>query len=246
VETDSSRLKSSDFLSAMTLAICDHVEPCCTKVARTAPDDCETLVQAQWQPVVEYAAVHEAQFDAIAASQCIEAYRYAWSRCNDHKLEQYRLNWACLSVFTRLDATSLRNGACNYSMDCLPDDSGPLSCVSTNGGAGTCQPHSMSTLGGICTVSSTEGRIECPDGTLCNNDGICVSRPRLGERCDPSDDDVCEPGSVCDRYGSNVCVSAMPFGTECQRETDCENFSCVNGRCVPSPELPGLSLYCRR
>lgn len=230
----------------MSVAICSNVAKCCTTIARKAADGCENNVKAQWQPVIDYAAEHEAKYDAAAAARCIDAYRNAWSRCNDHKLEQYDLDWACLGVFTRLDATSSKTGICEYSMDCVADATGPLACVSSNGESGACQPHSMSVLGGICGTSTTLGRIDCPNGTFCSNGGICTSRARLGEPCNFSDDDICETESICDRNGSNVCVNATPFGASCQRETDCENFSCVNGRCAPSPELPGLSLYCDR
>ena len=227
-------------------------EAVCSNVADLLYDHCpktdgpiarETW-RANWKPVFDHAKALSARYDAARAKHCIDAYRNAWSRCKDHKVEHYHLDLECLGLFSRPDATSGANEPCEFSMDCKVSENGPLSCSTSSGQTGFCQKRSTATRGGLCGTSTASGRIDCADDTFCSGDGRCAARRSLGDDCNTTNADVCQISAVCDETGTKRCQSALPFGNACTEKNECENYSCVNGRCAPSPDLPALTLYC--
>jgi hypothetical protein len=246
VEEFTASVPEEQFLSEMTRAICDHVKDCCTKTNRRATNDCEGNVQSQWQPLLDHAHLYGAKYNAAVAARCIESYRYGWSRCRDLKEEHYHLDEACLGLFERLDGPSNVNGPCEFSMDCPLYANSPQLCLTYNGRAGNCLPSVTRKLGEPCGNLPGIGRVECTDDTICGSDTFCIKRPSLGENCGSKDRDVCAVGAICDQSSTETCIKALPFGSPCTKGTDCENYSCVNDRCAPSPDLPGISIYCAR
>jgi hypothetical protein len=245
VDGGTASVPEEEFLSEMKRAICDHVNDCCTKTNRGASADCEGNVKAQWQPLLSHAHQYGAKYNPAVAAHCIESYRNGWSRCRDIKEEHYHLDEACLGLFERLDAASTINGPCEFSMDCAAYANSPQLCLTYNGRGGKCLPSVNRTIGELCGNLPGIGRGECSDDNICGTDSVCINRPTLAENCGSKVSDVCAIGAVCNPSNTN-CIKALPFGSPCTKGTDCENYACVNNRCAPSPDLPGISLYCAK
>jgi hypothetical protein len=127
--------------------------------------------------------------------------------------------------------------------DCTPGNHCHLD-ITTCGG--TCKPYAQA--GASCAYSSTNGSLECADGSSCqSNTDICVADVTEGQPCEGPTAGRCADGLYCEggsTTAAGVCRKEKTSGA-CIDETECaSNYLCggVEGSKVcRKAKLPGDS-----
>jgi len=241
----SSRVPLSQFLQRMTEAVCNNVKNCCAILERAADGQCKQYVAQIWQPLLDHASAVHAKYNDSEAARCVDAYRRAWTECADLKRSNLHLGNACLALFSAPAPLSPIGGPCNFTLDCNQPERAAAFCVTLSNRDGYCQKQVPTQLFATCVSSTQEQSFHCPDDAVCDIDGTCQLRHDLGDLCGVGPSDNCQQLAVCDRAATGSCIQAKPIGDTCNSPSDCENFACRNGHCVPLLDATMLSsLYC--
>ncbi len=134
--------------------------------------------------------------------------------------------------------------ACDW-WTCADSADGPTACLTQVSAAGTqsrCVVSIIAADGEPCS-SSTEHLAECASGLICSSEG-CRPLVPLGEPCvEGAMGDFCEPGATCDFDVTKRCVASRAPGDACSTRSQCEGYSCLQGRCtLVAPATFGLCI----
>ena len=113
---------------------------------------------------------------------------------------------------------------------------GTAACYTTISQAGSesvCVDYRIAKEGESCaSPADAHAKVHCDRGLDCR-DGTCRPLRALGDDCpDGFMGDFCEPGATCDWHDTKQCVPARAYGETCTDQTQCEGYSCVEGKCV--------------
>jgi hypothetical protein len=223
VELEPEALSEENFAERYAEAYCAAAS-CCPATA-SAPS-CRQDFESQLAPEVARAQQLGLQFDGEAAAACLEAIRQNYEDCSGWKDTRPYFD-VCARVYR--DKPRAPGEACEGRWDCADSADAVGFCRDELDGEGpTCGLFRVAAEGEPC------GNDYCDAGLFCY-DNVCLSRFRAGEACviDPPDGgDTCEPGFVCDRDETGVCVEARPLGASCDDELQCEDHQCSEGRCT--------------
>jgi hypothetical protein len=217
-----------EFLPTLSAAVCDAFASCCAAAGHvTDAAQCRTNFANRYLEIYpEFGAPDlRADFDGMAAAECVDAMKTATRECRSTTVIERR---PC----NRLFRGQLSPGAsCAFGVECIdppgmggvcPPVQGPSqrTCYAQSLGplaeGDTCYGNSEDNPGGI----SSAGSMPCParDNLRCDFDrNICIPLPRLGERCvwqrsTSTVYDVCVSGAYCDPI-SEVCIPQQTSGS---------------------------------
>jgi hypothetical protein len=151
------------------------------------------------------------------ADGCIAQHQAIFSTSSINLEATKSITEACLPALNRGGS---QGSTCTDDSDCDVGYQG-LRCLVRVGGKGTCQVPNPVMGGSSCKDPTAQ----CPAGNYCDEGFHCVETPLKGEACGAGQ--PCSSGLQC-ASENKVCVSQLPNGSECTRDTQCQGGFCLD------------------
>lgn len=239
-----------DFTHEMAKAICLSGRNCCEKDDLDIHDFCIKEYEIELADMVPPEPMDTVQWDASAATRCIEAMRTLYSKCTYDDQDIEAASEAC--TYSKLGRGTVKKGQpCTYSIECEGEGDIGGACLDTSSWGGTsgnaCFQVKIMKEGESCSNESALAFVYalCDEELYCDNSGsepVCAKAPKEGESCLGS----CAKGFYChyppDFSSQPVCKKQNTSGS-CENDIECV-YECVEGKCSSSYRTSNADSMC--
>ena len=179
-----------------------------------------------------------ATYDPSWAEACAKGWSIGTTLCQPHLFDWVKSQAPCAQMFNGKVAPG---GACSVAADCK---AAPGQATWCDDSSKRCRAIAVVGLGQPCSYFGAAVRW-CDKGLTCSTDAsgvnACVKATPVGGACFGPDDTACGIGFSCN---ASKCAPALPPGSACTKDLQCESWSCASGKCTDIRQQIANKTFC--